>query len=167
MQKPSLIVYGLALLVPPLVASHPAEAGLLVGGVVGSSATGVIKESFDSLLRGGAATTSLPSGLTISSDGDAGPVSGSMLGIHAASFLSGGNGLGFGPSAGTQATGVDGTTYMTTGRAGSVRPRARVELTDPSAKRQSLMIAVGYAKLAAHVAALARLNLPIEQTEID
>ena len=49
MQKPSLIVYGLALLVPPLVASHPAEAGLLVGGVVGSSATGAIKESFDSL----------------------------------------------------------------------------------------------------------------------
>ena len=90
-----------------------------------------------------------------------------MLGIHAAPFLSGGNGLGFGPSADTQATGVDGTTYMTAGRAGSVRPRARVELTDPSAKRQSLMIAVGYAKLAAHVAALARLNLPIEQTEID
>ena len=120
MQKPSLIVYGLALLVPPLVASHPAEAGLLVGGVVGSSATGAIKESFDSLAPGGATTTTLPSGLTMSWDGDAGPVSGSVLGIHAAPYLSGGNGLGFGPSAGTQANGVDGTTYMTAGSAGSV-----------------------------------------------
>ena len=75
MQKPALLVYGLALLVPPLVASLPAEAGLLVGGVVGSSATGAIKESFDSLAPGGDATTTLPSGLTMSWDGDAGPVS--------------------------------------------------------------------------------------------
>jgi hypothetical protein len=82
--KTSPIVYGLALLVPPLVASPPAEAGLLVGGVVGSSATGAIKESFDSLAPGGAATTTLPSGLTMSWDGDAGPVSGSVLSIHAA-----------------------------------------------------------------------------------
>jgi hypothetical protein len=143
MQKLSLIVCGLA---PPLMASHPAEAGLLVSGVVGGSAAGAIRESFDGLLLGVARTTTSPSGLSIPSDGDAG-------------------GGGFGPSAGTQANGVDGTTYITAGRAGSVRPRARVELTDPSAKRQSIV--VGYAKLAARVAAVTRLNLPIEQTEID
>ena len=120
MQKPSLLVYGFALLVPPLLASHPAEAGLLVGGVVGSSATGAIKESFDSLLPGGGAATTMPSGLTMSWDGNAGPVSENVLGIHAAPYLSGGNGVGFGPSGGTQANGVDGTTYMTAGSAGSV-----------------------------------------------
>ena len=120
MKRPSLILCVLVLLVPPLVASHPAEAGLLVGGVVGGSSTGAIKETFDSLLPGGAAMTTLPSGLTISSDGNAGPVSGSVPNVHAAPFLSGGNGVGFGPSAGTQASGVDGTTYITVGSAGSV-----------------------------------------------
>ncbi len=119
MQKPALIVYGLALLVPPLVASDPAEAGLLVGGVVGGSSTGAIKETFDSLAPGGAATMTLPSGLTMSWDGDAGPVSGSVL-IHAAPYLLGGNGVGFGPSGGTQANGTDGTTYITARPGGSV-----------------------------------------------
>jgi hypothetical protein len=120
MQKPSLIVYGLALLMPPLMASHPAKAGLLVSGVVGGSPTGAIQENFDSLVPGGTAPTTLPSGLTMSWDGDAGPVSGSVLSIHAAPYLSGGNGLGFGPSGGAQANGVDPTTYMTAGSAGSV-----------------------------------------------
>jgi hypothetical protein len=120
MQKLSQIVCGLALLVLPLLVSHPAEAGLLVGGVVGSSATGAVKESFDGLLPGGATPTTLPSGLTISGDGDAGPVSGNVLGIHAAPYLSGGNGIGFGPSGGTQANGVDETIYITVDGAGSV-----------------------------------------------
>ena len=71
-------------------------------------------------LPGSTATTTLPSGLTISYDGDAGPVSGSAPNVYAAPDLSGGNGLGFGPSGSTQANGVDGTTYITAGRAGSV-----------------------------------------------
>ena len=120
MRKSSLIVYGLALLVPPLMASLPAEAGLLVSDVVGGSSTGAIRESFDSLSSGNDATTTLPSGLRISYDGDAGPVSGSVPDINAAPYLSGGNGLGFGPSGSTQANGVDGTTYITAGSTGSV-----------------------------------------------
>jgi hypothetical protein len=120
MKKPSLIVYGWVLLVPALIASHPADAGLQVNGVVGGSSTGAIQETFDSLVPGDRTTITLPSGLTISYDGDAGPVSGSMPGIHAAPYLSGGNGLGFGPSGGTQANDVDGTTYITAGGAGSV-----------------------------------------------
>jgi hypothetical protein len=118
-----LFLYGVALLVPPLVASCPAEAGLLVSGVVGGSSTGAIQESFDSLFPGNEATTTLPSGLTLSYDGDAGPVSGSIPNIEAAPFLSGGNGLGFGPSGSTQANGVDGTTYITAGQDGSVTLR--------------------------------------------
>ena len=57
--------------------------------------------------------------LTLSYDGDAGAVSGSGP-TDAAPYLSGGNGLGFGPSGSTQANGVDGTTYIAAGRGGSV-----------------------------------------------
>ena len=110
MQKTTIIAYGLALLVSPLMASHPSEAGLLISGAVGGSSTGTIRESFDAFLAGDATTTTLPSGLTISSDGDAGPVSGSAPDIYAAPYLSGGNGLGFGPGGGTQADGADKTT---------------------------------------------------------
>jgi hypothetical protein len=120
MRKSSLIVYGLALLVPALVASHPAEAGLLISDVVGGSSTGAIEETFDSLVPGGTAPTTLPSGLSLSYDGDAGPVSGSVPNIDAAPYLSSGNGLGFGPSGSTQANGVDGTTYIAAGHGGSV-----------------------------------------------
>jgi hypothetical protein len=119
-KKPFLIVYGWALLVPALIASHPADADLLVNGVVGGSSTGAIQETFDSLVPGDRTTTTLPSGLTISYDGDAGPVSGTMPGIHAAPYLSGGNGLGFGPSGSSQANGVDGTPYIAAGGVGSV-----------------------------------------------
>ena len=73
-------------------------------------------------LTDGATTTTLPSGLIISLEGDAGPVSGSAPGLHAAPYLSDGNGLGFGPG-GAQVTGVDETTYIFVDRAGSVTLR--------------------------------------------
>ena len=120
MQKSTPIAYGLAILVSPFMAFHQAKAGLVVSSVVGGSSTGAIEETFDSLVPGSSATTILPSGLVISSDGDAGPVSGNAFGIHAAPYLSGGNGLGFGPGGGTQANGVDGTTYIFVDGSGSV-----------------------------------------------
>jgi hypothetical protein len=101
-------------------APHPSSAGLIISGVVGGSSTGAIQENFDSLFPGNDAPTTLPSGITIYYVGDAGPVSGSVPDINAAPYLSGGNGLGFGPSGSTQANGVDGTTYITAGSAGSV-----------------------------------------------
>ena len=39
------------------------------------------------------------------------------------------------------------------------------ELNDPSAKREMLMIAAGYEKLAIHAAARAKLNVPIEKPD--
>ena len=120
MQKSTPIAYGLALVISPFMAFHPAKAGLVVSSVVGGSPTGAIEETFDSLAPGSSATTTLPSGLVISSDGDAGPVSGNAFGIHAAPYLSGGNGLRFGPGGGTQANGVDGTTYIFADNSGSV-----------------------------------------------
>ena len=114
-------VIGLLVLVGPAIgAPQPSSASLIISGVAGGSSTGAIRESFDSLSPGNDALTTLPSGLTLSYDGDAGPVSGSVPNIAAAPYLSGGNGLGFGPSGSTQANGVDGTTYVTAGQGGSV-----------------------------------------------
>ena len=95
-------VIGLLALVGPTVgAPRPSSAGLMISDVVGGSSTGAIQETFDSLVPGSTAPTTLPSGLTLSYDGDAGPVSGSVPNIDAAPYLSGGNGLGFGPSGST------------------------------------------------------------------
>jgi hypothetical protein len=114
-------VIGLLVLVGPTIgAPQPSSASLVISGVVGGSPTGVIEESFDSLVPGDDAPTTLPSGITIVLGGDAGPVSGSVPDIYAAPYLSGGNGLGFGPSGSTQSNGADGTTYMTAGQDGSV-----------------------------------------------
>jgi hypothetical protein len=115
----SSVIGLLAFLGPTIGASQPSSAGLMISGVVGGSSTGAIQETFDSLAPGGTAPTTLPSGLKISYDGDAGPVSGSVP-TDAAPYLSGGNGLGFGPSGSSQANGVDGTTYIAAGRGGSV-----------------------------------------------
>jgi hypothetical protein len=101
-------------------APQPSSAGLIISGAVGGSSTGVIEENFNSLVPGNVAPTTLSSGLAIFFGGDAGPVSGSAPDIYAAPYLSGGNGLGFGPSGSTQANGVDGTTYVTAGQDGSV-----------------------------------------------
>jgi hypothetical protein len=116
----SSVIGLLAFVGPAIGAPQPSSAGLMISGVVGGSSTGAIQETFDSLVPDSIAATTLPSGLTISYDGDAGPVSGSAPNVYAAPDLSGGNGLGFGPSGTTQANGVDGTTYITAGRAGSV-----------------------------------------------
>ena len=141
MRKPSLIVYGLALLVPPLAASHPAEAGILVNGVVGGSSTGAIQETFDSLVPGDDTPTTLAFGLTIYSDGDAGPVSGSVPNVYAAPDLSGGNGLGFGPSSSTQTNGVDGTTSSPLARPARSRCSSRpLRLTSASCGARSTAI---------------------------
>ena len=96
-----------------------AHAALLVSGSVGGAPTGVSKENFDTLVPGNTATTLLPSGITVSFLPDAQPVSGSSSGLYAAPFLSGGNGLGFGPGNTNQPNGVDTTTYITTGSTGA------------------------------------------------
>jgi hypothetical protein len=61
-------------------------------------------------------------------------VSGSVGGIYAAPFLSGGNGFGFGPAGTNQADGVDTTPYLTTGSSGALAG-ANVTLTFPGTER--------------------------------
>jgi hypothetical protein len=103
---------------------QPAQAALLASGAVGGAPTGVVKEDFDTLAPGNTATMLLPSGITVSFLPNAEPVSGSSSGLYAAPFLSGGNGLGFGPGNSDQANGADITTYMTTGSTGAVATAA-------------------------------------------
>jgi hypothetical protein len=110
---------GLAVIAPALGASHTALAGLLPSAVVGGAPTGVIQENFDTLSS--PPVNPLPSGITVSFQLDAKPVTGSSAGLYAAPFLSGGNGTGFGPGSppGDQANGADTTTYLTAGSTGS------------------------------------------------
>jgi PEP-CTERM motif len=113
--------------------STAAHASLLVSGVVGGAPIGVVTENFDTLIPGNITTTALPSGITISYQPDAKPVSGSNS-LYAAPFLSGGNGLGFGPGGSSQADGADLTTYITTGSTGAFSA-ASVTLQLPSLER--------------------------------
>jgi hypothetical protein len=77
--------------------SQTSQAALLVSGSVGGAPTGVTTENFDALTPGNTTTTLLPSGITVSFQHNAQPVSGSRSGLYAAPYLSGGNGMGFGP----------------------------------------------------------------------
>ena len=113
--------------------SGAAHASLLVSGAVGGATVGVVTENFDTLIPGNIATTVLPSGITISYQPDAKPVSGSNP-LYAAPFLSSGNGLGFGPGGSTQANGTDVTTYITTGSTGAF-PASSVTLQLPALER--------------------------------
>jgi PEP-CTERM motif len=131
MRQLSQILSCLATAVVCSALTQAADAALLVSGAVGGIPSGAITENFDTLLPGNTATTLLPSGITISFQPDAQPVSGSSSGLYAAPFLSGGNGLGFGPGGSNQANGVDATTYITTGSAGAL-PGASVTLQLPA-----------------------------------
>ncbi len=110
--------------------SHTAHAALVVSGAVGGAPTGVVTENFNTLTPGDTATTLLPSGITISFQSDAEPVSGSSSGLYAAPFLSGGNGLAFG----SQPNGADATAYISTGSTGAY-PGAEVTLQLPAMER--------------------------------
>lgn len=113
-----------------LVVRH-ADAALTISDSEGGSPAGVVAENFNGLTPGDVATTLLPSGITISFQGNAGAVSGSNSGFYIAPFLSGNNGAGFGPAGTAQANGADTTTYISTGSM-AASPGASVTLLLPS-----------------------------------
>lgn len=123
MQNQPAIIHGLAIATLAMIASQPASASLSISSSVGGAPAGPIEENFDSLLPGTTATTTLPSGVTISFGGNAQAVSGSSYGLYAAPYLSGSNGSGFGPSGSSQLNGTDTTTYVSAGYNGSVSLR--------------------------------------------
>lgn len=101
---------------------------LTISSVVGGAPTGTTHENFDSLTKGGTTTTTLPSGITVSFAPDGQAAQGSTPSVYAAPYLSGGNGLGFGPGGTDQIDGVDTTVFLSTG-VGSVT------LTFPTAEK--------------------------------
>ncbi|HJP97903.1 MAG TPA: PEP-CTERM sorting domain-containing protein [Rhodanobacteraceae bacterium] len=101
---------------------------LTINSVVGGAPTGTTHENFDSLTKGDTTTATLPSGITVSFATDGQPAQGSVGGVYAAPYLSGGNGLGFGLGGTNQADGADATVFLSTG-VGSVT------LTFPTAEK--------------------------------
>jgi hypothetical protein len=117
------VSHRLAIFAVAVAASQTADAGLLINSSVGGAPAGTVEENFNSLHSGTTATMTLPSGITISYDGDAQGVSGSSYGNYAAPYLSGSNGVGFGPSGSAQSSGSDATTYVSVGNNGFVTLR--------------------------------------------
>ncbi len=108
-----------------------ANATLSLSGGVGGAPVGATKENFDTLAPGTTTTTTLPSGVVISFMPNAMAVQGRLVNVYAPPFLSGGNGLGFGPGGTNQPNGPDTTTYITTGST-TATPGAAVTLTFPA-----------------------------------
>ena len=111
-----------------LLSLHPAQASLIVSGSVGGAPTGVTLDNLDALTVGGGSPQVTATGVGVSFAPDAAVVNGSLSGIYAAPFLSGGNGTGFGSP--NQPNGVDATTYLTSGSTGSFSG-AQITLTMP------------------------------------
>lgn len=85
-----------------------------VSAVVGGGASpGSTRYSFDTVAAG-ATAAALP-GLSVQAVDSAAFVTGSLYGFYAAPVLSGANGAGFGPGGTDQASGVNATTYLSTG----------------------------------------------------
>lgn len=104
------------LLVPALALGFAAStfaAPIAITSVIGGAPTGTTLVNFDEFALDN--TTQSSGGVTVSFDGSAKAVSGSVEDEYAAPFLSGNNGLGFGPGGSDQADGPDATTYLSAG----------------------------------------------------
>lgn len=113
--------------------SVSAHAALSVSGSVGGAPNGVSYETFDSLTAGVTTTMLLPSGITISFEPNAMPVSGGSSGQYAPPFLSGSNGTNFGNA---PVPGEDNTVYITSGSntsAGNAAAAATLSFATPQA----------------------------------
>lgn len=89
-----------------------ASATPMVFASVGGAPTGVILDNLDALALGSAGGITA-TGIQVSFTPDGAVVQGSLSGIYAPPFLSGGNGTGFGSP--DQPNGADATTYITAG----------------------------------------------------
>ena len=91
-----------------------ANASLIIDSTMGGAPNGanLVRENFNSLSLGSSGGV-LASGVSVNFVGDAQGVQGSVVGIQAAPFLSGSNGLGFGSP--DQPMGPNSSTYLMTG----------------------------------------------------
>ncbi len=126
-----------AALLGALVTAGGAQAALTVSipanGSVAPAMT--VRDNLDWLALGSSGGASPASGIVVTLFGGASAVTGSASGRYAAPFLTGQNGAGFGAGGGKQPSGVDSTTYVTTGSSLAV-PDARAEILLPYATLQ-------------------------------
>jgi len=115
-----------------LAGAGSASAAISVSGSVGGAPTGATLENLDTLAIGSGGGFLGGSGITVNFTPDSAAVTGSLGGVYAAPFLSGGNGTGFGSP--NQPNGVDATTYITSGSTGSVAGAA-VEIVLPALEK--------------------------------
>jgi hypothetical protein len=107
----SLIIYSS--LVLSLVTGLSA-APISINSIQGGGASGSTFVNFDSFVLG--SSTQSATGVEVDFDGtESRAVSGSVTNKYAAPFLSGNNGVGFGPGGSDQGDGVDTTTYLSAG----------------------------------------------------
>lgn len=121
-----------AALCAAVVMAGGAQASLTVstpanGGVAPAM---TVRDNLDWLAFGSAGGTSPVSGIVVSLFGGAAAVTGSRDGRYAAPFLTGRNGDGFGEGGARQPSGVNATTYLTTGSTLAQRD-ARAEIVLP------------------------------------
>jgi hypothetical protein len=95
------------------VASSVFAAPIEITSVVGGAPTGTTLINFDDFDLNN--STQSTNGITVSFDGSAKAVQGSVHNQYAAPFLSGNNGIGFGPGGTDQGDGPDATTYLSAG----------------------------------------------------
>lgn len=112
-----------------------AQAALSISSVQGGAATGSIRFNFDNLTLGtlspqNATSVNSPLVMGVQIQPNAAVVLGSAAGLYAAPFLSGANGVGFGPGGTDQANGVNETQYLTAGSTGAAAG-AQIELILP------------------------------------
>jgi hypothetical protein len=117
----------LGAVVATLASIGAANAALIIDSTLGGAPTGVnvTRENFNSLTLGGTGGFLPGSGTTVSVAPNAQVVQGSTINVHAAPFLSGSNGVGFGSP--NQSNGPDATTYLVTGST-SINPGAGITL---------------------------------------
>jgi len=130
--RQGLLAVTASVLAVSFLALQPAQAALVVSGSVGGAPTGVTLDNLNALTVGGGSPQVTATGVGVSFAPDAAVVQGSLGGIYAAPFLSGGNGTGFGSP--NQPNGVDTTTYLTSGSTGAFGG-AQITLTLPGEEK--------------------------------
>jgi hypothetical protein len=104
---------SLTLALTVALASSVFAAPIEITSVVGGAPSGTTLTNFDDFDLNN--STQSTNGITVSFDGSAQAVQGSVHNQYAAPFLSGSNGIGFGPGGTDQGDGPDTTTYLSAG----------------------------------------------------
>jgi hypothetical protein len=117
--------YLLSVAIVAVVGVGQAEADLITFCAVGGAPTGVTRDNLDWLTMGSGGGTNPDTFMTVTFGGDGQAVQGSVTSQYAAPYLSGLNGTGFG----NIGSGLDDTTYVSSGSMGATGGAAQATFT--------------------------------------